>query len=103
MKVVLDESGFGMKIFGMKSDFHPNLAELPSITGYAPKFEDRSQEEIGVEIGQEYLQVQRNRHSHILFTYRSVEFAGRIHKITGGNRVCGGLQNKHAYVQQERP
>ena len=31
------------------------------------------------------------------------EVCGRIHNNTGGKRVCGGLQSKHAYGQQERP
>ena len=56
-----------------------------------------------VETCQEYLSAQRNGKSYILFAFRWVGFAGRIHNKAGGKRVCGGLRSKHAYGQQERP
>ena len=46
---------------------------------------------------------QKRKESYILFAFRWVGFAGRIHKKNGGKRFCGGLRSKHAYGQQDRP
>ena len=40
--------------------------------------------------------------SYILFVYRRVDDAGRIHHETGGKRVCGRFRREYAYGQQER-
>ena len=77
----------------------------------AMKFEDRSHEEterqqrcpkLGMESCQTYLQAQREEQSYMLFAYRKVDYAGRIHHETEGKRVCGGFRSSYAYGQQAR-
>ena len=81
---------------------------------YAVKFEDRSQEETErtramsprrrVETCQKHLLAHRNgKKNYILFAFRWVGFAGRIHNKAGGKRFCGGPRSKHAHGQQYRP
>ena len=59
--------------------------------------------EQGMESCQKYYKVRGKGQSYILFAYQWVDYAGRIHLKTGGERVCGRFWSKYAYGQQERP
>ena len=73
---------------------------------YAPKFDDRSQEETERQercargdawrMAKSVLTAQRKGQHYILFAYRC------IHNKTGGKRVCGGLRSKLAYGLQQK-
>ena len=51
---------------------------------------------------QENLLDRKGRQSYILFAFRGVDFACRIHNKTRGKRVCGRFRSLYAYGQQER-
>ena len=80
---------------------------------YAVKFKDWSQEETERQercargdawrLAKNICKLKEKEQNCILFAYRWVECACRIHKKPGGKRVCGGLRNLQAYGQQERP
>ena len=81
-----DDKGPSLGIIHVKASHQRSL--------YAVKFEDRSQEETerhercarghAWRLGKNNYKLQEKGQSYILFTYRCVNYAGRIHNETGG-------------------
>ena len=65
------------------------------------RLKDRS--DVPAEIGQEYLEAQRNGQCFILVTYQRMVSPSAICQKTGGKKICCRFRRDHAHVEQERP